>query len=308
MLVRGLRPPFQAAIVFESPSVKPLDILFGISVPLIWGMGFTFAKPVVADFPPILLMALRFTVTALALVWFVPIPVKQLKALFFIALISAAVQYGLTFYGLRMLDASTAVLVVQLEVPFATLLAILFLGERFVLRKAIGMLVAFSGVVMIAGEPRLAGNQLGILLVVAGAFTWAVGQVMVRRVGAVGGFTMIAWVAVFAAPQLFVASFLFEDNQLDYIREADWQVWATVLYLGLVMTALGYALWYRLLGLYPVNMVAPFLLLLPVFTIISSIVLLGEQLTPWLVAGGALVITGVAIILVERNGRRQAAE
>lgn len=278
----------------------------GLSVPLIWGLGFTFAKPIVSEFPPILLMALRFTVTALALVWFVPIPKQHLRALFFIALVSAAIQYGLTFYGLRLLDASTAILVVQLEVPFATLLAIVFLGERFVPRKAIGMVVAFFGVVMIAGEPRLAGNQLGIYLVTAGAFSWSVGQVMVRRLGKIGGFTMIAWVAVFAAPQLFVASFLYEDNQIQYIQEASLQVWATVLYLGLVMTALGYAIWYRLLGLYPVNQVAPFLLLLPVFTIIGSVILLGEALSPWLIAGGAVVIAGVAIIMFEGR-RRQVA-
>lgn len=279
----------------------------GLSVPLIWGMGFTFAKPVVSEFPPILLMALRFTVTAMALVWFVPIPRRYLRDLFFIALVSAAIQYGLTFYGLRLLDASTAILVVQLEVPFATLLAILFLGERFSARKGFGMLVAFAGVVMIAGEPRLDSNHLGILLVIGGAFTWAVGQVMVRRLGEIGGFTMIAWVAVFAAPQLFVASLLIEDNQVAHIQQADWSVWATIVYLGLVMTALGYAIWYRLLGLYPVNQVAPFLLLLPVFTIIASVTLLGETLTPWLIAGGAVVIAGVAIIMIERPRRRAAA-
>lgn len=278
----------------------------GLSVPLIWGLGFTFAKPVVSDFPPILLMALRFTVTAMVLVWFVPIPRRQLRDLFFIALISAAVQYGLTFYGLRLLDASTAILVVQLEVPFATLLAILFLGERFSMRKCVGMLVAFSGVVMIAGEPRLGDNHLGVLMVVGGAFTWAIGQVMVRRLGEIGGFTMIAWVAMFAAPQLFVASLLIEDNQVAYIQQADWTVWATIIYLGLVMTALGYALWYRLLGLYPVNQVAPFLLLLPVFTITGSVTLLGETLTPWLIAGGSVVIAGVAIILIERPRRQPA--
>jgi len=279
----------------------------GLSVPLIWGMGFTFAKPVVSEFPPILLMALRFTVTAMVLVWFVPIPRRHLRDLFFIALVSAAIQYGLTFYGLRLLDASTAILVVQLEVPFATLLAILFLGERFSARKGLGMLVAFAGVVMIAGEPRLDSNHLGILLVVGGAFTWAVGQVMVRRLGEIGGFTMIAWVAVFAAPQLFVASLLIEDDQLSHIRQADWMVWTTIVYLGLVMTAFGYALWYRLLGLYPVNQVAPFLLLLPVFTIAASVILLGETLTPWLIAGGVVVIAGVAIIMIERPRRRRPA-
>jgi O-acetylserine/cysteine efflux transporter len=273
-----------------------------LAVPMIWGMGFTFAKPVVEHFPPILLMALRFTVTALVLVWFVKPPWHLMRDIFFIALISAAVQYGLTFNGLRLLDASTAVLVIQLEVPFCTLLAIFFLKEQTSLRKWLGMAIAFGGVALIAGEPRLAGNHTGILLTIGGAFTWAVGQVMIRRLGQVGGFTLIAWVAVFATPQLFVASALFEDNQIEAIRSAGWMVGGTVVYLGIVMTAVGYGFWYHLLGKYPVAQVAPFLLLLPIFTVIASILLLGETLTPWLLAGGAVVIVGIAVIVIKRPG------
>lgn len=284
--------------------MRPLDILAGLLVPLIWGMGFTAAKPVVADFPPILLMALRFGVTALALVWFVRIPRGHLGMIALVALTGSAIQYGLTFYGLRLLDASSAVLIVQLEVPMATLLAAAFLGEKLGGRKIAGMVIAFLGVAMIAGEPRPGNDLTGVWLVLAGAFAWAVGQVIARTIGAVGGFSMIAWVAVFAAPQLLVASLIVEEDQLGHLARADAQVWATVVYLGLVMTALGYGLWYRLLGMYPVGQVAPFLLLLPVFSVIASIIFLDEALTWWLAAGGLIVVVGLAIVIVERPNRR----
>lgn len=281
--------------------MRPLDVLLALSVPLIWGLGFTFAKAAVAEFPPILLMCLRFSVTALALVWFVKRPPGIMMRLFVIALVSAAIQYGLTFYGLKFLDASTAVLIVQLEVPFCTLLAVFFLGERMTVRKAFGMVIAFIGVALIAGEPRLSDNWDGIAMVIAGAFTWAIGQVMIRHLGQIGGFTLIAWVAMFAAPQLMIASLIIDTGQWEAIQNASWIVWATVVYLGLVMTALGYGIWYHLLGRYEVNKVAPFLLLLPVVTVSASVVLLGEQVTPWLIAGGALVISGVAVIVIERR-------
>ncbi|MEM0989820.1 MAG: EamA family transporter [Pseudomonadota bacterium] len=283
--------------------MKPFDILCGLLVPLIWGMGFMAAKPVVADFPPILLMALRFAVTALALVWFVRIPQGILRRIALVALVGSAIQYGLTFYGLRLLDASSAVLIVQLEVPFAALLAAICIGEKLGARKIVGMLIAFVGVVTIAGEPRPGNDLTGVYLVTAGAFAWAVGQVIARTLGSVGGFTMIAWVAVFAAPQLLVASLLVEEDQIGHLMRADAQVWATVIYLGLVMTAVGYGIWYRLLGLYPVAQVAPFLLLLPVFTVAASVLFLGEALTWWLVGGGAVVILGLAVVIVERPAR-----
>ena len=274
--------------------------MMALAVPLIWGLGVTFSKPVVDQFPPILLMALRFTVTSLVMVWFVKPPWRLMRSLFVIALISAAVQYGLTFNGLRLLDASTAVLIVQLEVPFCTLLAIAFLKEKTTLRKWLGMAIAFVGVLLIAGEPRFQGNHLGILLVIGGALSWAVGQVMVRNLGQVGGFTLIAWVAVFATPQLFLATAIFETGQIEAIRSASWLVWVVVVYLGLIMTAVAYGLWYTLLGKYPISQVAPFLLLLPVFSIIANIILLGEHLTPMLVIGGVTIIGGVAFIVFEQ--------
>lgn len=274
----------------------------GVMVAVIWGSGFLFAKVAIEHFPPILLMALRFTVTALVLVWFVPIPRQQLGRLFWIALIGAAIQYSLTFTGLKHIYASTAIIVIQLEVPFAVLLAVAFLKDRVDIIKITGMALAFVGVVIIAGEPHLQGDLFWVLMVAGGAFTWAIGQVMIKSLGPVGGFTLIAWIAVFAAPQLYVASWLVEDQQLAAVRTATWVVWAVVAYLGVIMTAVGYAMWYHLLGKYPVYQVAPFLLLLPVTTVLGGVLLLDEALTIRLIAGGLLAIGGVAIInLIHRK-------
>jgi O-acetylserine/cysteine efflux transporter len=277
------------------------DIAMGVAVALLWGMGVVFAKAAIGHFPPILLMALRFTVTALVLVWFVKPPWRLLSRIFAIALVSAAIQYSLTFHGLAGLDASTAVLVLQLEVPFLVLLGVVMLKETPGMRKWIGIAISFFGVAFIAGEPQLSDAWLPLGLVVGGSATWALGQIMIRKLGGeVGGFALIAWVSVMAAPQLFVFSWVFEDNQLDYIRSADWVVWGTVFYLGLIMTALGYGLWYTLVERHPINRVAPFLLLLPVFGVIGGVALLGESLTLRIAGGGALVIAGVAFILFER--------
>ncbi len=278
--------------------MKPVHILMAIAVAVIWGMGIIFAKAAIDHFPPILLMALRFALTAVTLVWFVRPPWQLLHRLFWIALVSAAIQYSLTFTGLAGLDASTASLVVQLEVPFGALAAWIVFRDRLGWGRALGMLLAFVGVAVIAGEPRYQDNLSSILLVVSGALTWVVGQIMIKTLGMVGGFTLIAWVSMWAAPQLFVASWLVEDGQMDAIKNAPPIVWIAILYLGLVMTALGYALWYHLLARYDVNQVMPFLLLLPVTAVAGGVLFLGETLTLTTLAGGALAIAGVAIINV----------
>lgn len=276
--------------------MKPLDTLSAISVAIIWGMGFVIAKAAMEHFSPILLMALRFTLTALCMIWFFRPDPKLFNKLFWIAFVSAAIQYSLTFTGVSGIDASTAALLIQLEVPFAILLAAVVLGDKLTIRQGVGVSLAFCGAILIVGEPKLANNMRYVLMVIGGGFAWSLGQIMIKMMGVSGGFSLISSVAVFAAPQLFIASYLLEDNQIDQIITASPAAWAAVVYLGLVMTALGYAMWYRLLGLYDVNMVMPFLLLLPVASVIGGYLFLDEILTTKIAIGGLLALAGVAII------------
>ena len=285
-----------------------IDALMGVAVAMVWGMGLVFAKAAIAHFPPILLMSLRFTVTALALVWFVKPPKGTMKALFWVAIVSAAIQYSLTFTGLKGLDAGVTALIVQLEVPFLTLLGALLLKEVTGLRKWLGIGVAFVGVAIIVGTPAVAVAWGSVALVIGGSFIWAVGQIMVRRLKAIDGLTVTAWVAVFAAPQLLVMSLIFERGQIEAVQSAGPVVWVAVAYLGLVMTALGYGLWYSLIRRHPVSQVAPFLLLLPVFSLAGGALFLGETLDWRTVFGGVIVIAGVAVIVFERPVRPVPSE
>ena len=77
------------------------------------------------------------------------------------------------------------------------------------------------------------------------------------------------------------------------IQSTNWIGWAVVVYLALVMTVLGYGIWYRLLGKYRVTQVGPYLLLLPVTSISGSMIILGERLTLVELFGASVVISGV---------------
>jgi O-acetylserine/cysteine efflux transporter len=84
---------------------------------------------------------------------------------------------------------------------------------------------------------------------------------------------------------------------MDALANADIIGWGTVLYLGLVMTAFGYGLWFHLIGRHPVSHVMPFLLLLPVTASTGAILLLDEDPTASTLGGAALVLVGVGLIL-----------
>jgi len=289
--------------------VQPRDIMTAVLVACIWGFGFTVAKAALAGFPPIFLMALRFTITAAALVWFVRPPTAFMGRVALISLVSAGVQYAFTFTGLKNLDASAAIIIIQLEPAHASLLAAIFLKDMIGWRRALGMALAFGGVIIIAGEPSIQGAWVSAGMVLIGSILFAAGQVMTKALkGAVGGFQLTAWVAVFAVPQLFLFSFLFESNHWTHVKTAEPVVWIAILYLGLIMTALGYGLWYRLINKYSINLVMPFILLLPFATVLSAVVLLGERPPPIVLLGGAVTIAGVAVIIIRENpfARRRA--
>lgn len=277
------------------------DILVGLMVPLTWGLGIVFAKAALGDLPPILLIAGRFTVAALVLVWFVPVPRGRMREIAAIAFVSAAVHYSLTFSGLAGLDASVTALLVQLEVPFLVLVGMIWMKETPSLRKWAGIAAAFVGILLIVGEPKVADAWGSVLLVVAGSFVWAVSQGMVRRIENIAPLTLLAWVSIFAAPQLFVMSLIFEGNQIAAIQTAGPVAWMAILYLGLVMTAFGYSCWYSLLRRRSMGQVAPFLLLIPVVSIVGATLALGESLGLMAVLGGAIILAGVAFIVLEKS-------
>jgi O-acetylserine/cysteine efflux transporter len=278
--------------------LKPIEVLMALAVPLVWGMGFVFAKGAIGHFPPILLMALRFSLTALILVWFVPVPREHLRSLFGIAIIAAAIQYSLTFTGLKGLDAGIAALIVQLEVPFLVILGIVFLKEKAGVKTFVGIATAFIGVAIMSQQDELRVNIGSVLLVVSGAFFWAIGQVMIRNLRNIKGMQVTAWIAVFAVPQLFIMSAIFEDGQLEAIQEATPVVWWAVVYLGVVMTAFGYFLWNTLIRNHDVGDVAPYLLLLPLFSLIGGIVFLGESPSLPMLIGGLVILFGVGLITI----------
>ena len=276
------------------------DLLIALLVPLTWGFGFALAKSGLEHFPPLLLMGMRFGIAALILVWFVPIPRGYLVKLCFIALVSATIQYGLTFSGLARMDATPAILLVQSEVIFGVIIGAMLLGEKPDLRQILGIIIALAGIMILIGGPALTDKMTGIVLVLSGCFTWAFGQVLIRKftVG-LSGFQLTAWVGVMASPQMFLASFFVEGNPVPFLEAAPLSAWGTVIYLGVVMTVVGYSAWYYVLGRYPMPVVMPLQMLLPVSTILGAMSFLGERPEPIVFAGGIVVIIGVGLVIIE---------
>ena len=274
------------------------QILLALIVPITWGLGFTLAKIGMEQFSALLIMSIRFGIAGLVLVWFTKPPWGHMREIFLVALIGSTIQYGLTYNGLKGIDASTAAILVQLEGPILALMGTILLKEKLGFTRALGMGLAFAGVFIIAGEPRLEGHIDSVILLVAGSAVWAIAQIMISRLKGLSGITILAWVAIMATPQMLFASFIIEDGQWQAITTASLFDWSIIFYLAFIMTVLGYSVWYHLLSNVDVSKVSPFLMLLPITSIIAGMILLDEKFTKAMAIGGVMIMIGVASTLI----------
>ncbi|MBI3452694.1 MAG: EamA family transporter [Rhodospirillales bacterium] len=280
--------------------MKLFDLLIALLIMMIWGFNFVVAKWGLAYMPPIFLMALRFAAVAAILLPFARIPRAKLREIFFLSVTLGCVHFSLMFMGLTGVNAGAAAIAIQLQVPFAAILAAIFFGDKLGWRRALGMAAAFAGIVVLAGEPRLTGHTGSLLLVIAASFMWAVTNIQIKHMGSVDGFALSAWMSLFAVPQLLIVSALLESGQIEALLHIAWPAAGVILYMAVIVTVVSYGMWYHLLRNYSVNQAMPFTLLVPVFGVMSGVLLLDEPFTWRLVAGGLATLAGVGIIVVRR--------
>ena len=283
------------------------DVALIIIVMAVWGANFGVSKLGLQELPPLLLVGLRFALTALFLVPFTRLPRDKMLPVLMLSASLGFLHFALMFTGLRQVDASTAAIAAQIQVPFSALLAAIFFKDRLGWRRALGMALAIAGVGLLAGEPQTSSNILYLGMILTSSMIWAVAAIQMKQLADVDALTLNGWMALFAAPQLLIGSWLLEDGQLEAIAGAAWKGWGAVAYMAVVVTIFGYGIWMKMLSRYQVNQVMPFTLLAPVFGVVAGIVMLGEGLTLLKLLGGAITICGVAIITIRRPQQAQPA-
>ena len=273
-----------------------LQIVCAVAVTLLWGYQFVVIKVGVMEFPPLFFLALRFLAIALLLIPFVKRPARrQVGPIAAISFFLGGLSFGLFYVGLGLGSGSMSAVAYQLATPFTVLLAWPLLAERPSLTTSGGVVLAFVGVVVLAAGPGLSANVLPLLLVVGSAFAFAVSNVLTKRYGPFDPLMLMGWSSLLTVPQVMLMSLLLEHGQLASLVTADERGWLALAYTVFVGGIVGFGLWFWLIARCSMGRVAPYGLLLPVFALISSVVFLGDRMTPKLIAGGLLTIAGVAL-------------
>jgi O-acetylserine/cysteine efflux transporter len=281
--------------------MSPRDLLLAVAVAALWGCNFVASKLAMHDIPPLMTTGLRFVLVAALLLPFQRFPRGQVWPLFRVGMVLGVGHFGLLFWALRTVDAGSAAIVIQLQVPLGALLAAVLLHEHITRLQMFGMLVAFGGLVVVLGAPSLDGKALQVAMLLGAAFAFAYSSIQSKQLGNLPPYTLTAWLAVFAGPVLVALSLVLEPDAIERTLAAHWASWGGFSYTVCGSTLAGYGIWYTLLARNRVSQLIPFMLLVPVFAVVSGIAVLHEQLTIEIVAGGLLVVGGVGMVVLRKN-------
>ena len=275
------------------------DIMLVLIVVVAFGSNFTAMKFVLAEIPPYLFTALRTTIV-LPILFFLPKPdVSWIRLIALGAFIHVG-QFGFLFSALNE-DATAGLgsLLIQAQVPFTMLLAALLFGERMRLLQALGVGVALSGLGIFAVS---AGGNLtlhGLGLILLGALSWALGNLLLRKTPSAHPMTLPLWAGVVPVIPMTLLSILFENPApIALLSEVSLQGWISAAYVSMASVIVGYTLWSLLLSRHPAADVTPFALLVPVVGIVTAAMILGETLTAIELVGTVTVFAGLTLAVL----------
>ncbi|RZS66597.1 O-acetylserine/cysteine efflux transporter [Agromyces ramosus] len=294
--------------------MTPRHLLLGALVALIWGVNFVAIDLGLRDTLPLVLVALRFALVAVPLVFLVPKPDAPWRVIAGIGLFMSAGQFGLLFTALHLgLPAGLAAVVLQCQMIFTLALGAVVLRERPTRMQLAGAALAVGGLGVVA-LGRLDGAAgfgavVPMLVCVAAGLSWGVGNVISRSAGGANGFGIVVWSALVVPLPVLGMSLLLDGPVAvgEAFTTIGWPTIASVAYTAGLASLVGYTIWNMLLGKYPAGLVAPFALLTPPVGLAAAALLLGQVPNALELAGSALLVGGVAAGQVRRRVRDPAA-
>jgi O-acetylserine/cysteine efflux transporter len=280
--------------------MKPADAVLAVLTSVIWGLAFVATKIALESFSPPQLTALRFLIACLPAL-LLPRPRIGWRLLILIGLTLFTGQFLLLFFAFTNgLPPGVASVTQQMQAFFTVGLAAVFLGDVPTVRQGAGMVVALVGLILIGLTVDGELSVLGLTLAMGGALSWAVGNVLLKRIGDTPMFALVAWLSLVPPiPALAVAA-VYDQHPflISQLRAASWTSLAAAIYLGAIATTLAYAIWGRLLARYSTALVAPFALIAPCVGVTGSALVFGEVFGVVRSVGMLLILAGLAVVVL----------
>jgi drug/metabolite transporter (DMT)-like permease len=281
-------------------SPQTLAIACALAAVIAWSSAFVGIRFALREISPGPLVFLRFLVASVCFLCFVA--AKQVRLpqrrdvpqLLLISFLGQAVyQFSLSFAQKRITAGAAGVLIALVPV-LSAVFAIPVLKERLSSRAWIGMVTSFAGVVLISFgangsvhfEPM---SLLGVVAAASSAGYFVLQKPWLTRYTPLELTAYGIWTGMFT-------TLIFMPELPSIFRGASASTLLTVIYLGVVPTALGYTLWSYALSHSPASQVSSFLYLEPIVTFLLAWMLLRETPTLAAIVGTVFILVGVSLV------------
>ena len=281
---------------------------------LVWGTTFISTKILLADFQPVEILFFRFIMGYLILLIAYPHHIKRLN-LKQETTFAAAGFCGICLYYLLENVALTYTMASNVGViisvaPFITaILAYLFMKseERLRINFFVGFIVAMAGIISISfNGSQLKLTPVGDILAFAAAFVWACYSILTKRVGSFELPVILTTRRTFFYGILFMIPTLFLfDFQLDLPRFTDMKNLLNILYLGIGASALCFVTWNYAVKVLGAVKTSIYIYMVPVITVITSMLVLKETVTFLSIIGTILAVVGLFLSEYNRTGSKK---
>ena len=181
--------------------MPPSHLLLALAVVFVWGTNFVVIRWGLDGLPPFLFATLRFALSALPWLLFIPRPTAPWRKLAAFGVLLGVGQFGLLFLAIQgRISPGLASLVVQIQVFFTIGMSLVLMRERVRGFQVMGLLLALAGLAVIAAHLDATVTLLGLMLVIGAAFFWACANLVVKSLGPVNMLHFMVWSSAFAVP------------------------------------------------------------------------------------------------------------
>jgi len=285
----------------------------------LWGLAWPVGRLLAIGLPAVSIAVLRYAIVVPVLFGILrakqqPFTLERrwVPSLVLMGLLSTTLYQAFFLFGVTYAAASDDSLVIGIGPVLVAVMASFILNERLNWTKGLGFVSGLSGIAVISllsPNTNVPNRILGVTLVFGGATAYALYTVLLRKFvatnraqddrPALSSLSILAWISLFG--WIFLIPFSLLESPWTYT----WGPisWLGILYLALLSTVVGYFFYVEGVSKIGAGRAAIFGNLVPVFGVLTSALLLRENLSPWHGVSFLLILTGV--VLVNRQKRPQ---
>jgi drug/metabolite transporter (DMT)-like permease len=280
---------------------------------LLWGGTFIAGRLLAGSIEPASAAFLRFFIASAAMLVVTRLVEKRLiipTVKLWIPLIllgmTGVFAYNVFFFsGLQLISAGRASLIISCTPLVITIFAAIFLGERLTPLKAFGVLLSLTGAIIVIsnGHPGslfTGGFGSGEQALVGCVLSWSAYSLIGRSVLAtLSPLNAVCYSSIIGTILLSIPAA--HEGLFGHLATISSVDWASLAYLGIGGTALGFSLYYQGIKRIGAMRAGIFINLVPLFSILLSWLILGESVKIIVLTGGLLVLTGVTLTNLRRS-------